>query len=189
MTDNEIIKAYELCFAERGTSYTCAVCPYHQFGELCKVNRDKDALDLINRLQAENERLNEIAESIQKDKSFLGKEITKYHKELLKSKVFKFVRDTNRIYNFMDFKDGEMLVFYDYPEKTSALSKGYLFFKGKHDIRLVNIKEVKELSLAEIKAEAYKECIEKLKEKTKGLIGQNFLDDFLKEMVGEDNAK
>ena len=34
------------------------------------------------------------------------------------------------------------------------------------------------------KAEAYKECIEQLKEKTKGLIGQNFLDDFLNELVG-----
>ena len=39
--------------------------------------------------------------------------------------------------------------------------------------------------VGEIKAEAYQECIEKLKEKTKGLIGQNFLDDFLKGMVGE----
>ena len=57
MTDKDIIKALELCFAEKGTKQTCGECPYHQFGELCKVNRDRDALDLINRLQAEIERL------------------------------------------------------------------------------------------------------------------------------------
>ena len=57
MTDNEIIKAHELCFAEKGTSHTCALCPYHQFGVLCKVNRSKDALCLIKRQQSEIERL------------------------------------------------------------------------------------------------------------------------------------
>ena len=55
MTDNEVIKAYELCFAEKGTKQTCGECPYHKFGELCKVKRGRDTLDLINRLQAENE--------------------------------------------------------------------------------------------------------------------------------------
>ena len=58
MTDNEIIKSYELCFAEKGTTYTCAICPYHEFGKLCKVERDKDALSLINRQKAEIDRLN-----------------------------------------------------------------------------------------------------------------------------------
>lgn len=57
MTDNEIIKALELCFAEKGTKQTCGECPYHKFGELCKVKRDRDTLDLINRQQAEIERL------------------------------------------------------------------------------------------------------------------------------------
>ena len=57
MTDNEIIKAFELCFAKRGTILTCGKCPYHNFGKLCKVKRDKDALDLINRQKAEIERL------------------------------------------------------------------------------------------------------------------------------------
>ena len=52
-TDEEVIKALELCFAQKGTSYTCAKCPYHKFGTLCKVERDRDALDLINRQKAE----------------------------------------------------------------------------------------------------------------------------------------
>ena len=57
MTYAEIIKALELCFTEKGTTYTCAICPYHSFGELCKVERDKDALDLIKRQKAEIETL------------------------------------------------------------------------------------------------------------------------------------
>lgn len=59
MTDNEIIKALELCLAEKITKQTCGKCPYHQFGKLCKVERSKDALDLINRQKAEIERLKE----------------------------------------------------------------------------------------------------------------------------------
>ena len=61
-TDAEIVKAYELCFAEKGTIQTCGKCPYHKFGKLCKVRRNRDALDLINRLQAENERLKKVSD-------------------------------------------------------------------------------------------------------------------------------
>ena len=56
-TDAEIIKAWELCFMPKGTTCTCAKCPYHKFGALCKVKRGRDTLDLIKRYQAENERL------------------------------------------------------------------------------------------------------------------------------------
>ena len=84
MTDNEIIKAYELCFAERGTSYTCAVCPYHQFGELCKVNRDKDALDLINRQKAEIERLQQSLDATIAGQESLQKYISKVKAEAIK---------------------------------------------------------------------------------------------------------
>ena len=52
-TDEEIIRSLELCFTEKGTTYTCAICPYHKFGKLCKVERDRDALAFINRQQAE----------------------------------------------------------------------------------------------------------------------------------------
>lgn len=55
MTDNEIIKALELCFAPDGMA--CSKCPYHKFGKLCKVERSKDSLDLIKRQKAEIERL------------------------------------------------------------------------------------------------------------------------------------
>ena len=56
MTDNEIIKALECA-----SYYDCDKCPHHQ--ENCddriadQYELSKDALDLINRLQAEIERL------------------------------------------------------------------------------------------------------------------------------------
>lgn len=52
-TDEEVIKALELCFTPKGTTVTCAKCPYHPFGKMCKIMRDKDALDLLNRQKAE----------------------------------------------------------------------------------------------------------------------------------------
>lgn len=48
-TDDEIIKGLELCFTPKGTTHTCAKCPFHEFRALCKVERDRAALDLINR--------------------------------------------------------------------------------------------------------------------------------------------
>ena len=54
MTDNEIIKALECC----GIKHCCEECPYK--GVKCKLMNGvlSDALDLINRQQAEIERLN-----------------------------------------------------------------------------------------------------------------------------------
>ena len=46
---DEVIRAFKLCFAPKGTNATCAKCPYHKHGKLCKIERDRDALDLINR--------------------------------------------------------------------------------------------------------------------------------------------
>ena len=188
LTDNEIIKALEDKFQR--VEYPWVDSSWCDV----EISLLKNAIDLINRQQAENEWLKELCESIQEDKSFLGKEITKYHKELLKSKVFKFVRNPNRIYNIMDFQDGEILVFYDYPENPSALSKGYLLFKGKDDIRLLHISEVKELSYAEIKAEAIKEFAKRLKDDMVPNIDDSYIESFVeeyidnlvKEMVGEE---
>ena len=180
----------------------------------------KDALDLINRLQekdetrhkvfetkceeleiakAENERFkNSLAISQKETKRFqesykiAKKESTKNHKELLKSKVFKYMRNPNRIYTIMDFQDGEILRFYDYPEQPNALASGHYKFQGKNDIRLIHISEVKELSYEEIKVEAYKEFAEELLE-TKFKHGNDYIIyaeniyTILKEKVGDNN--
>lgn len=45
-----------------------------------------------------------------------------------------------------------------------------------------------ENDLQTAKAEAYKEFAERLKTETKGLIGANFIDNLVKEMVGEQDA-
>ena len=54
LTDNEIVKALECCCGDNG----CFGCPYTE-NHSCRLLRNpiKDALDLINRLQAENKEL------------------------------------------------------------------------------------------------------------------------------------
>ena len=94
MTDAEIIKALELCFTEKGTTYTCAICPYHSFGELCKVERDKDALDLIKRQKAEIEKLQK------ENKQFA--DIGKMYSEIKVETVKKF-KNTIRVLFRLEF--------------------------------------------------------------------------------------
>lgn len=55
MTDNEIIKALELC-ANR-TIHSCKSCPCNSSGCACNEKLNGGALDLINRQNAEIERL------------------------------------------------------------------------------------------------------------------------------------
>ena len=57
MTDNEIVKAFELCLS--GASHPCRECPLDNEYS-CKDKLDKELLDLINRQKAEIERLREI---------------------------------------------------------------------------------------------------------------------------------
>ena len=54
LTDNEIVKALECCSKPVGEN--CKECPLH-LTDCLKVNIEELALDLINRLQAENEEL------------------------------------------------------------------------------------------------------------------------------------
>ena len=59
MTDNEIIKALE-CHAHRTErNLNCCDCDYIQHQD-CSQRMSCDALDLINRLQAENETLRDV---------------------------------------------------------------------------------------------------------------------------------
>ena len=58
MTDNEIIKALECC--STSSAVQCRDCPYcgNNYEKHCAFALANDALDLINRQQAEIERLN-----------------------------------------------------------------------------------------------------------------------------------
>ncbi len=76
MTDNEIIKALECC----SEANNCGKCEYepteYQIGTVgCCNELMKDALDLINRLQAENERLSQFGGILLHNGSELFKEV------------------------------------------------------------------------------------------------------------------
>ncbi len=116
LTDSEIKEALECC-----DNCFCENCVYHPKIN-CREELSHDALDLINRLQAEN--------------------------EILKTGF----------------------------EKT-----------------LAEVREAKELyvkDIAKAKAEAYKECIEKVKEflKENGFMFCSDADNILKKLVGENNG-
>ena len=56
MTDNEIIKALEICSHRSGDS-PCEGCPAYSIAQMCMEDLMSDAFDLINRQKAENEEL------------------------------------------------------------------------------------------------------------------------------------
>ena len=56
MTDNEIIKALECC-SEPAGKCCCEVCPLHHREDSCTTALIKKAVELVNRQQAEVERL------------------------------------------------------------------------------------------------------------------------------------
>ena len=90
MTDTEIKKALECCSM---SSYpACRDCPYHDdyVNRDCINKRNADIKDLINRLQAENERLKEVNDSftdIGKLYSEIKAEAYKEFAEKLKEKL------------------------------------------------------------------------------------------------------
>lgn len=98
-TDDEIIKALELCFTPKGTSYTCAKCPFRKI-KLCKIERDRAALDLLHRQKAEIERLKnsrdrwkQIATDFDKASRETEKEIERLYKEI--ERISKMTVETN----------------------------------------------------------------------------------------------
>ena len=58
LTDEQIIKALECCSKPTTASDRCSICPKRDEPFGCSIRLSNEALDLINRLQAENEQLN-----------------------------------------------------------------------------------------------------------------------------------
>ena len=72
MTDNQIIKALECCADEMGCKKGCPCFDPKAKGSCCTISKigiEKIALDLINRQQAEIERLQKVKEQIKKEKN------------------------------------------------------------------------------------------------------------------------
>lgn len=82
-TDDDVIKGFELCFTPKGTKDTCTKCPFHEFGALCKVERDRAALDLIKRQKNALER--EIYNGLKADEEieYLKAEIERLNGDLI----------------------------------------------------------------------------------------------------------
>ena len=145
MTDKEIIKALECCISTDNINPKCESCPYDGDDLLrpCNYNLMKDALDLINRLQAQNDR------------------DVKVKVEAL-YKVNDLKIENNR-------QQAEI-------ERLKAKVNHFQYLHNVFTATPTN----------RIKAEAIKEFAERLKAETKGLLGANFVDDLVKEMVGEE---
>ena len=89
MTDNEIIKALECCFARGFDESTCYECPFYTATAQCTEDLRDSALDLINRQKAENERLKKEVEDKERaynDEFCLRKEWQTKCRESLKEK-------------------------------------------------------------------------------------------------------
>ena len=128
LTDNEIVKALECC-AVPLPKFKCDECPAW-VNSHCTL-KTEDTIYLINRLQAENERL----------------------------------------------KEG------------LPMSASFLFEKAKLDELLTRTVEAETKFKNKIKAEAYKECIEKVMSKSiYNPMGMFYIvpEEWLKELVGED---
>lgn len=94
MTDNEIIKALELCI--EGGDGSCTICPYANTPN-CYVESGKDILDLINRQKAEIERLTahiqegiDLAKQIPEMVATAQAEAIKEFAEALNEKLYSF---------------------------------------------------------------------------------------------------
>lgn len=93
MTDNEIIKALECC-----TTSNCGECPIFNNKEIrkvpgrCVVTLEKNALDLINRQKAENERLQKENEILSANADNAFQEGLNENRELFKEEVEKGIR-------------------------------------------------------------------------------------------------
>ena len=161
LTDKDIIKALECCTT---TGLSCKDCP-----AFVKVDRSnckkyfRGAIDLINRQQAEIERLHLLFESVINSRDGYIKVIEKYkaENERLKAKC----ENTQIGYNFA--QDEIKTLKKDKYKLQKALNQS-------EDYRVI------------AKAEAYKEFAEMLIDKAKnGVIQICDLPDYVKEMVGE----
>ena len=174
MTDNEIKKALKEILE------TMLV-----MGDLQTSSTISRALALFNRLQAENERLQLLFESVINSRDGYIKVIEQYKAE---NERLKGIKTTDWLVKGISKEQLQ-------EEKIQALTEEINRLQATID----SFTDIGKL-YSEIKAEAYKECIEKVKEyidtyehlaceECKCLpISKDGLDNLYKEMVGEDNG-
>ena len=169
LTDSEIVKALNQCTC---SETNCHGCPYWDASN-CYDRLCMDALDLINRLQTDVDNYKQIAENQQTISLDRGFEIKR-----LKEKVESLQAENERL-------EGKNAVVLLKPENAQ-------FENLEHfETRQIS-KEMLPAIVRRTKAEAYKECIEKVKDLRRNYAGYAFdkmLNNLLKELVGEDNDR
>ena len=197
MTDSEIVKALKEILEIMLT-----------MGDLQKSSTISKAIDLINRLQAENNRLDNENDELKADIDFLNRENEKLQAEnerlkeptsasfihILAEKTIESLQKENEEYEkeIMRLEHNERVlsknsIIANYPHHW-LLAEGWFLSKEPDGYGMFK---------AQVSNEAYKECIEKAKSELKNiskfdfhgtyyyLVGEAFFDNLLKELVGE----
>lgn len=103
MTDEQIKKALEVCSMTNMT-LECKNCPYNTFNvRYCSIKLCEDALDLINRQQAEIERLKAKCENTQ-----IGYNFAKDESKELKKEKYRLQKALNQSENYLDIAKAEI---------------------------------------------------------------------------------
>lgn len=103
MTDNEIIKALEIC-SHRNGDLPCEGCPAYSIAQMCMEDLMSDAFDLINRKNAEIERL--------QDELIISKgEEIKLHDDMcvLKDELHRAKVEISKHFDYMDEAKSEAI--------------------------------------------------------------------------------
>lgn len=186
MTDSEIVKALECCIGIVGGK--CYECPYKDIHG-CEGKLIKNTLDLINRQKAENEKLQDLM--VKNDAMIAKQEV-----------------EIERLNAVVDKADAEVGVLLEKLNATIAGQETLQKYIAEKNAEIEKLKSGKNVFLFaentknEIKAEAYKEFAERLKERREivgydrdlelDIYGSHIhidIDEFnniLKELVGDD---
>ncbi len=173
LTDNEIKKALELCFSSDFGK--CEKCPLERYKDevfTCMRLKQEYAINLINRLQEENERLQkEVAKEFT---CFVGDphkvEHCPYLEEMQTTRAKALKEAASKFAGHSDYHG------------DTILCKLYCMAEGKE------VENAKPLDTSKIKAEAYKEFAYELMQIPDITVYKHEIKNLLKEKVGENDA-
>jgi len=180
LTDNEIKKALDVCVGIQNDCGDCPLLEYSQASDECMTELMSNALDLINRLQAENEDLKREREASIEDIHSLSDQVNEQQEEIDRLSILTELGNT-RANDYRVMRDRALKA----EAEVERLKKSNRNWRRKAQ-RL----------RAKAKAEAYKEFADRLKEHLKGNGGlycvttmNAKIDILVKEMDGDNNDR
>lgn len=117
MTDNEIIKALECCVLKKGCG-ECPANPHIRNYGFCTASLIKGAYDLINRQNAEIERLNGCVKSEDEVRKIMKSQMTSVIREITNEQI-DFAVNLSKAEAIKDFAE---IIISDYPEMEYYLN-------------------------------------------------------------------